>query len=158
MTPHFTLHAFTASDTAKARGIVNDLPSDLVPAAVATLMMMERIREALSKQAGRDVPILPSSGYRCPALNWAVRYPKRGPGSDATGDHPKAAAMDWRAPAFGTPVEVCTFLAPLVGVLQIGQLIYEGTWVHTSTRLPMLAGNRIITKVAGGYVPGIVEA
>jgi hypothetical protein len=158
LSPHFTLEDFTWSDTASRAGINNTLPADLFPAAVETAAMLERIRTKLSTLKGTEVPMLVSSGYRCPALNWAVRYPLRASGADGTGDHPLMAAIDWRAPAFGTPYEICVALAPLVGELSIGQLIYEHTWVHTSRRLVANTTNRIITKVASGYAPGIVAA
>lgn len=157
MTPHFTLAEFTASDTADRAGIDNTLPLSLHGAALETLEMHERIRAFLSATAGRDVPIDPSSGYRCPALNWAVRFPTKGPGLDPTGDHPAAAAMDWRANSFGTPLEICRALAPMVSTLRIGQLILEyGRWVHASTRLPTKAINRVITINSAGTHAGIV--
>ncbi len=157
MTEHFSIAEFVASDIAKARGINNAIPADLVPQAKATLVMMERIRAELCRIDGRDVPIHISSGYRCPALNWAVRKPSAGTGTDPTGDHPRAAAVDWRAPVFGSPLQICRVLAPLVGVLGIGQLIFEKTWVHVSTRVPDKTFNRVITKLAdGGFAVGIV--
>lgn len=155
MTQHFSLAEFVASDTARARRIDNTLPDDLVPAATATLEMLEQIRAQLCALAGRDVPIIISSGYRSPALNSAV-------GSSSTSDHPKGMAADWTAPSFGSPLVICNALAPLVGVLGIGQLINErvrgGAWVHTSTRMPLVAGNRVITISDAGTVPGIVAA
>ena len=107
MIPHFSMDDMSRSNVAHERGIDNSIPADLMQNASATLAMMERIRAKLCALAGRDIPISPSSGYRCPALNWAVRKPTAGPGEDATGDHPKAAAMDWTAPAFGTPRAIC---------------------------------------------------
>jgi len=151
VTPHFSLAEFVRSDLAVRRGIDNRLPPELVPAALQTLEMMERIRQRLSELARRDVPILISSGYRSPALNMAV-------GSSSTSDHPRAAACDWTAPSFGSPHDVCQALVPLVGALGIGQLIHEfGQWVHTSTRVPQRVANRIITISHAGTVPGIVE-
>lgn len=153
MTTHFSLAEFTASTRATALGIDNTLPASMMPAAMATLEMLERIRAHLSLLAGRDVPMILSSGYRCPALNAAI-------GSASTSDHLKAMAADWSAPSFGTPFEVCTWLAPLVANIGIGQLINErvrgGAWVHTSTRMPSLSVNRIITISSAGTVPGIV--
>jgi hypothetical protein len=149
---HFTMAEFIRSDIAARRGIDNSLPASLVPAAMQTLEMLDRIRGFLSQAAGRDVPMLVSSGYRCPTLNLAV-------GSTSTSDHCKAAACDWTAPTFGTPLEICEALAPMVSMLAIGQLIHEfGQWVHTSWRLPMMAMNRVITISHSGVVPGIVEA
>lgn len=151
MTPHFTLAEFCASDLAARRGIDNTLPATLRPDAEQTLEMMERIRGFLSNLARRDVPIVLSSGYRCPALNLAV-------GSSSTSDHPRASAADWTAPAFGTPAEICRALAPHVSTLGIGQLIHEfGRWVHTSWRLPMRLENQIITITVAGTTLGINE-
>lgn len=151
MTEHFTLAEFCRSGTAARRGIDNTLPAELMPSAMKTLQMLERIRQQLSELAGRDVPILITSGYRCPALNTAI-------GSSSTSDHLKASAADWTAPAFGSPRQVCTALAPLVGSLGIGQLIHEyGQWIHTSWRMPAVAINRIITISRAGTLPGIVE-
>jgi hypothetical protein len=143
LSPHFSLAEFVASEVARARGIDNTLPESLVPAATATCEMLERIRAALSERAGHTVPIALSSGYRCMPLNMAV-------GSSSTSDHPRAQAGDWKAPLFGTPLQICRVLAPLVSLLGIGQLIYEcptpdRRWVHTSTRLPQKPANRVIT-------------
>lgn len=150
MTPHFSLAEFCRSDLAARRGIDNTLPAELVPAARQTLEMLERIRQQLSQIAGRDVPILITSGYRCPALNLAI-------GSSSTSDHPRACAADINARAFGTPLQVCQALAPMVSQLGIGQLIYEfGSWVHVSTRHPEKAISRIITISRAGVMTGIV--
>lgn len=157
LTRHFSLAEFTASDTAKERGIDNSLPPELMTAALQTAEMLERIRAELSLRAGYTTPLQLSSGYRCPALNAAVGS---GPGSD----HLRAAAADFTAPSFGTPLQVCRVLAPLVSILSIGQLIYEcptptRRWVHVSTRVPAKVVNRVITIGPGGAVLlGIQEA
>jgi hypothetical protein len=155
MTMHFSLDEFVRSDTAAARGIDNTLPTDLVPAATATLLMLERIRAFLSEQAGRDVPVRITSGYRSLALNTAV-------GGVATSDHVAARAADIEAPAFGTPLDVCRALAPVVSVLGIGQLIYEcpapgRVWTHVSTRTPVSPVNRLLTISSAGTTPGIFK-
>ena len=152
MTPHFTLAEFTRSDTARRHRVDNTLPADLMPNALQTLQMLERIRAYLSQQAGGEVPIIITSGYRSPAVNALV-------GSGKTSDHLQACAVDWRAPSFGTAFEVARALAPQVGALGIGQLIHEyGDWVHTSTRMPTKMVNRIITIGHAGVTAGIVEA
>lgn len=156
LTQHFSLEDFTRSDVAERAGIDNTLPMGLLDDAVETAQMMERIRAKLSDLAGHQTPIFPSSGYRCPELNWVVRYPLRGAGMDDSGDHPLMAAVDFRAPSFGTPLQICRAIAPFVSELGIGQLIYELSWVHVSKRQQANSANRIITKVAGGYAPGIV--
>jgi hypothetical protein len=52
--------------------------------------------------------MLISSGYRCLALNRAI-------GSSDTSDHIKAMAADFRAPAFGSPLEVSKALLAAAG-------------------------------------------
>ena len=155
MTPNFNLAEFTASQTATRRGIDNTVPAALLPNAHATLEMMERIRAHLSRLAGRTVPIVVTSGYRSLELNAAI-------GSRGTSDHVQARACDFRAPAFGSPTEICRALAPHVSVLSIGQLINEfpatGGWVHVSTRVPALAANRVITITARGAALGVQAA
>lgn len=151
-TPNFTLAEFEASQTATRLRIANRVPEALLPNARATLEMLERIRAALSAQAGRPVPVIISSGYRSENVNRAV-------GGSARSDHLTASAADITAPAFGSPLQVCRFLAPRVGELGIGQLIHEfGAWVHVSTRMPDKAVNRIITISHAGTSVGVVEA
>lgn len=152
LSPHFTEAEFCRSSLAARRRIVNVLPADLLDEAQATAQMLERIRERLSAIAGREVPIHISSGYRCLPLNRAL-------GSADTSHHVIAAAADWEAPSFGTPTQVCEALAPFVSELGIGQLINEypdrSGWVHTSTKAPSRPGNRIITIMERGTLPGI---
>lgn len=146
LTPNFTLEEFTASDTAARRRIDNSLPDGLLNTAAITAEMMERIRAALG-----DKPIQVTSAYRCQELNRAI-------GSGDGSDHPKAMAVDFKCPDFGTPFAVATFLASQVDQLGIGQLIAEfGSWVHVSTRKPALAANRVITIDSGGTRMGVVR-
>lgn len=155
LSPHFTLSEFTSSAVAAARKIDNALPSDLLDNARATAEMLERIRALLSARGAGTVPLVLSSGYRNSALNMAV-------GSGSTSDHLRAQAADWTAPAFGTPLQICRALAPLVSALGIGQLIYEcptpgRRWVHTSTRVPQKQSNRVITIGPAGPMLGVQE-
>jgi len=158
LSPHFTAAEFTASDTAARLGIDNSLPARLLVTAQITCQMLERIRAHLGQLAGRDVPIILTSGYRCPDLNAAIGSQNPTPTSRGS-DHVHGMAADFKAPAFGTPFEVCAALAPYVSELGIGQLIHEfGTWVHVSTRMPDKRLNRIITISRRGTEVGIVEA
>lgn len=154
LSDHFSMAEFCRSETAVRRNIQNNLPADLLHAAKASAEMMEAIRAHLCKLAGRDIPINPSSGYRCITLNRAI-------GSSDGSDHVLAAAWDWEAPAFGTPTVICKALAPMVDVLGIGQLINEypdrNGWVHTSTRMPAKLVNRVITITGRGTSVGILE-
>jgi len=155
LSSHFTLDEFCRSETAVRRGISNDLPAELLAAARATATMLEGIRSKLSALAGRDVPMSISSGYRCIVLNRAI-------GSSDSSDHVRAQAADWTAPAFGSPTDICEALAPYVSGLGIGQLINEYPdrhgWIHTSTRTPDKAVNRIITITGRGTSVGVVRA
>lgn len=151
LTPNFTVDEFTASDTAARFGLDNSLPPTLLIAATDTAQLLERIRSRLSEIAGRPIPILVTSGYRSPKLNQLV-------GGQARSDHVDACAADFKAPAFGTPYEVCRSLAPFVSELEIGQLIHEfGRWVHVSTRRPEKQLNRIITISRQGTAVGVLE-
>lgn len=152
---HFSLDEFVASQSARMAGIGNSLPPDLVPAAHATLAMLERIRAYLSEQAGHDVPVHIISGYRCEALNKLV-------GGAADSDHLRACAADIVAPSYGDPVSVARALVAVVSVLGIGQLIYERphgkarAWVHVSARMPLKAMNRVITITERDTLVGVV--
>jgi hypothetical protein len=152
LSTNFTIAEFVRSDTADRMGIDNDLPIELMTNAKATADMLERIRAYLVSDSGKSIPIIITSGYRCPQLNRAI-------GSSDTSDHRKAMAADFRAPAYGTPLQVCKALAPVVSVLGIGQLILEfNSWVHVSTRPSDKIINRIITISKAGTQAGIVEA
>ena len=146
LSQHFSLAELTASNTARQLGIDNTPPQELMPRLVRTAELLERIRSTLA------VPVLVTSGYRCPAVNIAV-------GGVSSSDHTQGHAADIVAPGYGTPYEVANALAPLVSVLGIGQLILEGVkgkqWVHISTRVPERAANRVITITDAGAQTGI---
>lgn len=151
---HISMEEFIRSDKAIQLGIDNTLPPELLEDALETCAMGERIRAFLSSRLGRDVPIVLSSGYRCPPLDLAIRKRPK------TGDHSLAKAMDFRADTFGTPYEIAKALAPMISVLGIGQLIYEcpvagHEWVHASTRIPDKIVNRVITISPEGPMAGI---
>jgi len=130
-----------------ALGIDNTPPPELLPRLILLAEMLERIRATLA------VPVVVTSGYRCPRVNQAV-------GGATTSDHPQGHAADIVAPKFGSATEVARTLAPLVSVLGIGQIILEGVkgkqWVHVSTHAPERAINRVLTITDAGVVPGIV--
>ena len=153
LSEHFTVAEFTASRTALAQGIDNDLPIDLLANARATSAMLERIRSYLSDLKGSTVPILIQSGYRSEALNRAV-------GGSPRSDHMQALAADFRAPAFGRPIDVARALEDVIDEMGIGQLINEFPdgqgWVHVSVQAPAAAANKVITVTRAGTVPGVV--
>lgn len=140
LSDHLSLAEFTITGQ---RGLDNSLPPELLSEALITAQLLERVRSSLGNK-----PVLVSSGYRSPAVNKAVGS---GPGSD----HPKAMAFDFICPGFGTAYDVAKHLAVLADHLGIGQLIYEQTWVHASTRRPSNPVNRILTMKNGNYTSGI---
>jgi uncharacterized protein YcbK (DUF882 family) len=132
--------------------INNDLPIELLAEAKKTADMMEAIRGYLSDRLAKPCPVIITSAYRCPQLNKAI-------GSSETSDHIKMMACDFKAPAFGSPYDICRELAPAMSMLGIGQIIYEfESWIHVSTRIPDKVINRIITINKDGTHAGIVEA
>lgn len=144
LSPHLTLDEFTHSDTAARLGLDNSLPESLLEAAMLTGVMLERVRKVLGN------PMWISSGYRCPELNRAI-------GSAPTSDHVKVEALDFKAPGFGTPLEICHALLPSMQQLGIGQMIYEHSWVHISTRSPINAVNVVLSLSGRGYVMELPE-
>ena len=120
LTPHFSLEELTESSTAQRLGIVNS-PSDEIVVNLQTLAEgLEKVRALLPIQ---NIPIHIDSGYRCPALNTAVRGAK-----DSA--HMTGYAADFICRMAGTPLEIVQNIA--ASDLQFDQLIQEGTWVHIS--------------------------
>lgn len=125
LTRHFALEEFLVSESARRLGLDNS-PS---PAALANLQRvaecMEHVRHLLDNK-----PIHITSGYRSPTVNQAV-------GGAQGSAHLSGAAVDFHAPGFGTPLEICRWLEPHIGALGIDQLIHEfGSWVHLGLAVP----------------------
>lgn len=119
LSEHFTLEELTVSQTAARLGIDNTPPTSVFLNLTETARHMERVRKVLG-----DVPIRVSSGYRCPQLNKAI-------GGAAASFHMLGLAVDFIAPAFGTPFEVCRAIA--ASDVRYDQLIHEfgdKGWVH----------------------------
>lgn len=142
LTSHFSLDELTHSETAVRNGIDN-VPHD--PDVLANLQLLadgaERVRSVLG------CAVLPSSGYRCEALekvvcrkdfvawcgrhghevgdaSWAIYFKRKA--------HPKGLALDFIAPRFGTPAQIVAALAAEADYVDFEQLIVEGTWVHVA--------------------------
>lgn len=119
LTTHFTLDEMTDSPTAVRLGIDNSPSNQVLDKLYDTAAGMERVRSVLG------VPIHVSSGYRCPKLNTAVHGAKNS-------QHTLGEAVDFTAPEFGTPLQVCRALLKDKDFVGFDQLIMEGTWVHIS--------------------------
>lgn len=119
---YFTVAEFVKSDTADRRAIDNRLPKELLPNVQALVdNVLDPLREAYGK------PITVTSGFRCPALNNAVK-------GSATSDHMTGRAADITG---GSPRENrrLFYLIQELG-LPFDQLIDEKnfSWVHVSYR------------------------
>lgn len=119
---YFTVAEFVRSDTADRRAIDNRLPKELLPNVQALVNnVLDPLREAYGK------PIRINSGFRCPALNKAVK-------GSATSDHMTGRAADITG---GSPAEnkKLFYLIQSLG-LPFDQVIDEKNfaWVHVSYR------------------------
>jgi uncharacterized protein YcbK (DUF882 family) len=143
LTEHFSLEELTASDYAKRKGIDNT-PSDPVRANLLVLArQLEVVRGIL------NVPIEITSGYRCLAVNRAL-------GSKDTSAHVLGLAADFRAPLYGTPLEVADELATHAEEIGFDQLIHEfRSWVHIGFR-PGSARGQLLTIDTRGTQMGLV--
>ena len=117
LSPHFTFEEMIFSQTAMRKGLNNVPPQHLMSVLRHTCECMEEVRALLG------VSIHVSSGYRAPSVNTAI-------GGSPTSQHPKAEAVDFTAPDFGTPREVA--LTIINSDIKFDQIIMEGNWVHIS--------------------------
>lgn len=120
VTEDFHLSEFTHSDTAVRLGIDNTPSASILATLVNVLIpAMQDVRELLG------APVIIKSGYRCPALNQAVR------GSQSS-QHMDGHACDFIAPKFGQPSQIAAYLVSRMDKVKFDQLIMEGAWVHIS--------------------------
>lgn len=63
---NFKITEIEHSDTAKSKGIKNEIPRDLMDNCVYLIHVLQQIRDLLG------VPMIINSGYRCEELNKAV--------------------------------------------------------------------------------------
>lgn len=144
LTEHFSLEEFVFSETAGRLGIDNTPGPDVVEQLRGTAVFAEAIRRVLG------VPMRITSGYRCLELNRALR-------SKDTSAHVAGCALDFVAPAFGPPIDICRAIAS--SDVPFDQLIHEHTWVHVArARAGIAPRGQVLTLLAGGgYAAGIHE-
>jgi hypothetical protein len=99
------------------RGIDNTLTPEIVASLTTLCATLEQVRTLLA------FPMHIDSGYRCTALNLAVR-------GVPTSAHVTGFAADFICPQFGEPLAVVKALN--TSGLKWDQVIQEGTWVHLS--------------------------
>lgn len=145
---HFTWKEVSFSETAQRLGIDNTIPDELKPAAQKTATGMEKVRALLG------VPIFPHSWYRGPALQALPQF--RNPKSQ----HPKAEAVDFVAPNYGTPLEICRKIIKYADLVRFDQLILEHSWVHISfCSVPGVKprGQVLSLLKSGDYASGLTD-
>lgn len=117
LTKSFSLEELTHSDIAVRKGIENTPDAETLEVLKRTAARLEEVRSLL------NCPIHINSGYRSLKLNSAI-------GSTSSSQHVKGEAVDFIAPQFGTPQEVCR--AIIDSNIEYDQLIEEGQWTHIS--------------------------
>ena len=122
LSKNFTLEEFERSDTAKRLKIDNHVPQFAVP-RLRTLC--EKVLQPVRDHFG--VPIIITSGYRCPDLNDAVK-------GAASSQHMKGEAADFKIRAQN--IKLYDIYLWMVDNLHFDQLIWEvrpnSRWIHVS--------------------------
>ena len=139
LTEHFSLEELTNSQIA-VRFKLDNTPSPMI------IERLKQTAEALEKvRALLGVPLIINSGYRSLAVNLKV-------GSKPTSAHVKGWAVDFIAPKYGTPLQICHAISKATDI-RFDQLIEEGTWVHLSIDPNMR--EMILTMQDGKYTKGL---
>ena len=122
LSKNFTLEEFEVSATARMNGIDNHVPQFAVP-RLRTLC--EKVLQPVRDHFG--VPIIITSGYRCPDLNDAVK-------GATSSQHMKGEAADFKIRAQN--IKLYDIYLWMVDNLQFDQLIWEvrpnSRWIHVS--------------------------
>ena len=158
LTTNFDLYEFLRSSKAQAARFDDPTTTDINEAlgidntpsraALDNLYILARHLEAV-----RDLlacKIIISSGYRCLALNRALK-------SKDNSDHVLGLAADFTSPAFGSPEDICHRIVS--SDIPFKQLIFEHTWVHIAFDPAAARPKRqVLTLMADkSYAVGIVE-
>jgi uncharacterized protein YcbK (DUF882 family) len=140
---YFTLARLARSDTARARGIDNTPPPELLPNLRLLARGLDRIRLLLGH------PLDISSGYRSPALNAAV-------GGAPNSQHSQGLAADFTCPGFGPPLAIARALRG--SGVAFDTLIYEfEEWIHVSFATAPRRRLLTIYDSNEGYLDGLVD-
>lgn len=126
ITKNFYLGEFTWSDTAARMGREVVVPAKVLPMIERVAEdFLQPLRDRLTEQYKKDMPLVISSGYRPRWLNEAV-------GGASSSDHMKGLAVDFHCPHI-TPYELACFIAARIDRLPVDKLILEfHSWVHVS--------------------------
>lgn len=124
LSPHFDLDEMTTSQYAARKGIDNTPDNVALSNLRTTAAGMEMVREELG---GNQIHI--SSAYRSIKVNKAI-------GGVGTSQHCEGKAVDFKCPAFGTPLDIVKTIQK--SSIKYDQLILEfwqggqTGWVHIS--------------------------
>lgn len=149
LSPNFTLHELTRSQTATRLGIRNEPTPEQV---TALRRVCEHILEPVRRQFRRPVRV--TSGFRSEKLNVRI-------GGSRTSQHSQGEAVDFEVP--GVPnIDVARWIEAQGNFDQLILEFYtpgepNSGWVHASWRLNRLR-RLVLTKQTGraGYLPGLV--
>ena len=129
LSEHFDLSEFTRSATADKLHIDNTIPEELIP---NLKNLCEQVLEPLREHFG--IPVIISSGYRCPALNQAV-------GGVPNSQHLKGEAADIILPPSTLNSQHSTLNDWFLWIMDnthFDQLGYEQSgstkWIHVSCK------------------------
>jgi zinc D-Ala-D-Ala carboxypeptidase len=140
---YYTLARLIHSDIARAEGIDNSPPPEIVANLRLLARGLDRVRLLLRQ------PLEISSGYRCEALNRAV-------GGAPRSQHAQGLAADFICPGFGSPL--CVARAIRDSSIAFDQCILEyDRWVHLSFSAAPRKRVLTIHDDAEGYLDGLVE-
>lgn len=129
------------------RDIDNSIPLEIIPAVKFTANRMEYVRALLNS------PILINSWYRCPELNKIV-------GGAENSQHMQGCAVDFKAPRFGGPLDICQKIIKYADLINFDQLIYEYSWVHISfSPIPNTVGRKQVLTLLNSkkYAQGLTN-
>lgn len=145
----FTRARLEASATAKARGINNTCPDELLPNLAELAWTLDKIEKALKAQYGQKAQLSVNCAFRCDKLNDAV-------GGSKTSAHRLAFAADITCNALN-PYQLAVFIYKLG--LPFDQIIQEfGRWVHIglakTPRKQLLTARKVNGKTA--YLHGLM--
>lgn len=147
LSDHFTLEEATLSQTAERQKIPNVPSGEITAVMVKTAKSLERVRALLG------IPMIISSWYRSPALNHAV-------GGVPNSQHLAGEAVDFIAPAYGTPADICKQIIRFPELVAFDQLILEHTWVHISfSGVPSIPNRKQVLSLlsSGHYASGLTD-
>ena len=141
LSEHFDLNEFTRSATADRLHIDNSIPEELIP---NLRNLCQQVLEPLREHFG--IPIVVSSGYRCPALNRAV-------GGVPNSQHLKGEAADIILPPLTLTTHHSTlneWFYWLIDNVPFDQLGFESRgstkWIHVSCKLDLSQNRQCIFR------------